>query len=437
MGGVKSRFARPRIADAGLLWLDTTLQTHCTRRQRKPSSMASLRSMRLSNATEASLDDTELVQLNPVEEAALYIQDALDYSQHCRPRDEPMARKLHKISLYLQPWIRGALATLVALTFFELPAWCARTPECRASLNNGKLNGAWESGSSFFYWDRTNASPVIYPLFGLPIAPPAASTAIEMVIHLFLFIEVSCDMYAQGALRFLVRSPTRQVVYVILLFFACVDGIVRAVAPWPAGYFAPYLRMSMLCSYSPAVLYELRLVGNTFKPLSGIIIVLGSFLLFTSWVGIILFASKDPGTQGATYFVSWAETAWQLFICLTTANYPDVMMPAYKSARFSFLFFSFFLTIGTFFLLNVVIAVVCNEYNSAVEREGARAQAPPSPTCTATTPRHGFPTSPPPSPLTPRPIHPSPFRPSPLRPTSALLSLGPQPPRRAASARPL
>jgi hypothetical protein len=37
----------------------------------------------------------------------------------------------------------------------------------------------------------------------------------------------------------------------------------------------------------------------------------------------------------------------------------------------------------------------------------------------------------------PSPLHPAPFRPSPLRPTSALLSLGPQPPRRAASARPL
>ena len=45
------------------------------------------------------------------------------------------------------------------------------------------------------------------------------------------------------------------------------------------------------------------------------------------------------------------------------------MMPAYTTARFSIFFFGSFLTLGTFFLLNVVIAVVCNEYNAAVETE--------------------------------------------------------------------
>ena len=44
-------------------------------------------------------------------------------------------------------------------------------------------------------------------------------------------------------------------------------------------------------------------------------------------------------------------------------------MPAYTTARFSIVFFGSFLTLGTFFLLNVVIAVVCNEYNAAVETE--------------------------------------------------------------------
>jgi two pore calcium channel protein len=138
-----------------------------------------------------------------------------------------------------------------------------------------------------------------------------------------------------------------------------------------AGYLSPYLRVCIYCVNSPPILHELRLVRRTLRPLSGIAIVLFAFLFFTSWVGILIFSSSEPGSQGAIYFTSLWETMWQLFICLTTANYPDVMMPGYTKSRFSFGFFGFFVIIATFFLLNVVIAVVCNAYNAVVEEEAA------------------------------------------------------------------
>ena len=46
------------------------------------------------------------------------------------------------------------------------------------------------------------------------------------------------------------------------------------------------------------------------------------------------------------------------------------MMPAYSYSRASFLFFGTFVVVATFFLLNVVIAVVCNAYNELVEKVG-------------------------------------------------------------------
>ena len=108
---------------------------------------------------------------------------------------------------------------------------------------------------------------------------------------------------------------------------------------------------------------------RTLRPLSGIAIVLFAFLFFASWVSILVFTGNKPGSQGAVYFTSLFETMWQLFICLTTANYPDVMMPGYTASRLSFGLFGFFVIIATFFLLNVVITVVCNAYNAVVEQE--------------------------------------------------------------------
>jgi two pore calcium channel protein len=120
--------------------------------------------------------------------------------------------------------------------------------------------------------------------------------------------------------------------------------------------------------HSTPIVQELRLVYNTLKPLGGIIVVLFCYLFFVSWIATLLFASPVPETQGRVYFGSLLDTAWSLWIGLTTANYPDLMMPAYNASRVSCFMFIGFISLGTFFLLPVVTAVVFNAYNGQVER---------------------------------------------------------------------
>ena len=40
-----------------------------------------------------------------------------------------------------------------------------------------------------------------------------------------------------------------------------------------------------------------------------------------------------------------------MLILLTTSNFPDVMLPAYKRSRWSVVFFSGYLVVGNWFLL--------------------------------------------------------------------------------------
>ena len=51
--------------------------------------------------------------LDPVHEAALYIQDALVYSTHTHPRPGEAARTFHLIQLLMQPLVHWALRLLV------------------------------------------------------------------------------------------------------------------------------------------------------------------------------------------------------------------------------------------------------------------------------------------------------------------------------------
>lgn len=53
---------------------------------------------------------------------------------------------------------------------------------------------------------------------------------------------------------------------------------------------------------------------------------------------------------------NYEETFFHLFVLMTTANFPDIMLPAYNYNRFTFFFFFFFLIGATILFTNMIIA---------------------------------------------------------------------------------
>ena len=51
---------------------------------------------------------------------------------------------------------------------------------------------------------------------------------------------------------------------------------------------------------------------------------------------------------------------------VTTANYPDVMMPSYNEHRFVALYFISYMLISFFYLMNLVLAIACNSYDDSI-----------------------------------------------------------------------
>ena len=56
-----------------------------------------------------------------------------------------------------------------------------------------------------------------------------------------------------------------------------------------------------------------------------------------------------------------------MMTAMTTANFPDVMLPAYYKNYFIIFFFLIYLLIGLYFLLSVLIANVFNKYKGRLE----------------------------------------------------------------------
>ena len=86
-------------------------------------------------------------------------------------------------------------------------------------------------------------------------------------------------------------------------------------------------------------------------------------MLFYAWFGVVMFVDSPEGNQ---LFPTLMEGLWTLWICVTTANYPDEMMPGYNQNRFVALYFVSFMILSFFFLMNVILATVCNEYDTSV-----------------------------------------------------------------------
>ncbi|XP_060919809.1 two pore segment channel 3 isoform X1 [Labrus mixtus] len=100
------------------------------------------------------------------------------------------------------------------------------------------------------------------------------------------------------------------------------------------------------------------------------------FLLFMFSVLIFsLMALKLLGkrglktTDGAPYFTNYIEIVFDLYVLVTTANSPDVMMPAYNASYFYAIFFILYILINTYIFMSVFLAVVYNNYKKYLKEE--------------------------------------------------------------------
>ncbi|KAM9856536.1 two pore segment channel 3 [Aulostomus maculatus] len=100
------------------------------------------------------------------------------------------------------------------------------------------------------------------------------------------------------------------------------------------------------------------------------------FLLFIFCVLIFsLMALKLLGKRGlktvdgAPYFTNYLKVVFDLYVLVTTANSPDVMMPAYNASSAFAIFFIIYILVNTYIFMSVFLAVVLNNYKKYLKEE--------------------------------------------------------------------
>lgn len=230
---------------------------------------------------------------------------------------------------------------LVALTFIEPPVWCQKwdpTEEgsCRNLLN---LNGV---GAGM----EDTADPVqLYPNTRSMFLSTPQSIIVESVclglLGIFLLLRFGRDGMEFSCYF---RAGTARVLRIIQTssYFLLLIGMITH------RLYQPYVRGILLATYLPTVQRDVKVLIQMLPEVSNVLIILFVFITFYAWVsyffvatcvlnqkrqflifddnfptqfGCVMFVDTEEGDQ---HFPNLIEAWWTLWICITTANYPDV-----------------------------------------------------------------------------------------------------------------
>jgi hypothetical protein len=68
------------------------------------------------------------------------------------------------------------------------------------------------------------------------------------------------------------------------------------------------------------------------------------------------------------YFHTFGDSLWSIFTSISTSSMPNQVVPYYTDLRSSFIFFSAYLSMGTFVMLNLVLVFVLAEYEKSSQK---------------------------------------------------------------------
>jgi phage-related holin len=96
-----------------------------------------------------------------------------------------------------------------------------------------------------------------------------------------------------------------------------------------------------------------------------VLFILG-YVTYFGWIGHNLFKGD---LEGSNNFASFGDSIWSMWILITTANFPDVMLHAYSETSTSFIFFYVFLNLGLFLFINLLVAIFYSAYQDNIDLE--------------------------------------------------------------------
>ncbi|XP_023809587.1 two pore calcium channel protein 2 [Oryzias latipes] len=269
-----------------------------------------------------------------LQQAVVFIEDAIHYRSINHRVDSGSLRMYRCYYSRLCQWVLAATITVVLLlAFVERPSSLSKTSDLRHRSE--------------------------------PWNPPCGLTeSIEMVCLLIFCLDLGMKSYLIGWEEF--KKCKWLISYMVVLSISIIDWV---------------LSISMLCHetlrvrrlFRPFFLLQnsslmkktLKCIKRTLPEIASVILLLALHLCLFTMIGMLLFAKtadQQENEEWLLHFRDLPRSITSLLVLLTTANNPDVMIPAYSQNRAYSIFFISFSVIGTYCLMNLLTAIIYNQF---------------------------------------------------------------------------
>ena len=235
---------------------------------------------------------------------------------------------------------------ILVIPFLEVPHWCLIAHEEREDFNRGTVIYNCDN-LGLPYSHVTSLSPVF--------------TSFMDLICLAFFIGFRRYKYMWMSERR--KKGWRDRILVICCVLIIIDNIVSII--WLVrSFIGSALRPVIFGSFLHLVRVNIRQFYHDLKDSAVILIVIFFFILTWAVIAHFLFRYNF---EGYDYFESIPDANWNMIVMMTTANFPDVMLPAYEQNFWVSLFFVSYLILGLYFLMNFLLANVFNNFKDRLE----------------------------------------------------------------------
>ncbi|OWF42763.1 two pore calcium channel protein 2-like isoform X2 [Mizuhopecten yessoensis] len=298
-------------------------------------------------------------------QAVVFIEDAAKH-RDIRHKIDKDALRLYRIyhSKPIEVFRTIVICVLHLLAFFEFPSSLTWTSDIR------------------YRGDRITL-------------PCGVTEGIELVCLLLLTVDVCIKIHLVGKVEVLKKKWL--VAALVVLTFSLIDWMVTiGMSCTETKRIRRIVRPFFLIANSNLMKKTVKCVQRTLPEVASVLLLLALHLYVFTLLGMLLFPTPrdtDSTTnnsvevfltgngsnsstmspisnttevpvvqEGNIYFRTISNAFMNLLVLLTTANNPDVMMPAYQHNRFYALYFITFLLIGNYCFMNMFLAVIYNQF---------------------------------------------------------------------------
>uniref|UniRef100_A0A8C5FN00 Ion transport domain-containing protein n=1 Tax=Gadus morhua TaxID=8049 RepID=A0A8C5FN00_GADMO len=269
-----------------------------------------------------------------MQQAVVFIEDAIHY-RSINHRVDASSLRLHRwyYSRLCQWGLGLAIAVVLLLAFVEQPSSLSTSSDPRYRLP------PWE--------------------------PPCGLTEGIEALCLFIFtLDLAVKSYLIGWEEF--RKSKWLMGYTVVIAASIIDWMLSVSMECDEKLrVRRLLRPFFLLQNSSLMKKTLKCIKRTLPEIASVILLLALHLCLFTMIGMLLFAKTDePERNGewGLYFRNLPQAITSLLVLLTTANNPDVMIPAYTLNRAYSIFFITFSVFGTYFLMNLLTAIIYNQF---------------------------------------------------------------------------